>query len=73
MGSLTRCNYCDLQDLKARYKPEELIRLNQRGWISYYRLGAEPIPGQDDPIEHEGKPIQFLASFAEITKWCACD
>lgn len=72
MSSLTPCNFCSLRSIKARYRPEEILCLTVHGWITYYQVDADPLPGQGEPLEHNGRPIRFLASFMSLTGHCVC-
>jgi len=60
-----RCNGCKFTKLKHELG-DKFLHLCKGGWPTVYELDAEPLPGQDEPLEHEGHQIRFHASFMSI-------
>jgi len=61
-----RCNGCKFAKLKHELGDKFLHLRGEHGWHDVYELDAEPTPGQGEPLEHEGRPIRFRASFMSI-------
>ena len=50
-----RCNGCKLKQFRHELG-DKFIMLNR----TIYELDAEPCQGQGEPLEHEGRPVQFV-------------
>lgn len=59
-----RCNGCAYAKLKHELG-DKFLALND-GWVNVYELDAEPIPGQGDPQEHNGRSVRYRAGFMSI-------
>jgi len=61
-----RCNGCAFAKLKWKLGDRFLALKEHGNWTTVYELDAEPLPDQGEPLEHEGRPIRFHASFMSI-------
>ena len=61
-----RCNGCKFARLKHELG-DKFLYLVEHAWsTTVYELDAEPMSGQGEPHEHEGRSIRFRASFMSI-------
>lgn len=60
-----RCNGCEYARLRWELG-DKFLSLNKAGWVAVYELDAEPVPGQGEPREHDGRPIRHRGSFMSV-------
>ncbi len=60
-----RCNGCQFARLQHELGDRCFVS-HHNGWTTVYELDAEPVPGQGDPHEHDGRPIRFRSSFLSV-------
>lgn len=58
-----RCNGCRLAELRHELGNKLLVRLTEDGWTEVYELDAEPLPGQGEPQEVDGRPVRWHVTF----------
>ena len=64
MGQASQCNGCLLVAWIAQHGDKLLLLDDDRthkGSILVYQLDAAPIAGQGRRVEHEGRPVRFMA------------
>lgn len=66
MSELTQCNYCDLEEMKRRYKGQKLHKVRKGGWIDIYF-----VPKGDTLDKNKGTK-QWHGSMMEISDHCVC-
>lgn len=74
MSGLTRCNFCTLQDMRARYGDEHIAVRVDTDEDEIFGWGGDPEPVRRVPrvwveVLRDGERI---ASFAELTDRCVC-
>ena len=67
------CNYCDLQDMKKRYKDQTLHVVSRNGWRDVYFVPAgETLDTRRDPETWNALSDQWKCSMMEIGDKCDC-
>ncbi len=72
-----RCNGCEFARLKHKLGDKILVLQGDKvfpsswlnisdSWVNVYELDADPVPGQGEPYEYGGRPIQFHAGFMSV-------
>lgn len=64
MGQASQCNGCLLVAQEAKLGERLLVLTDDRthaGSVLLYELGGTPAPGQGKRVEHEGRPVRFIA------------
>lgn len=59
-----RCNGCKYEQLKHELGDKFLVLRD--GWVNIYELDAEPVPGQGEPYEYEGRSIRHRSGFMSV-------
>ena len=60
-----RCNGCKFAQLKHELGDKFLCLTSTMG-PTIYELDADPVPGQGEPLVHDGRPIRCIVGFGSI-------
>lgn len=65
---MSQCNGCSHADRMKRLRKQrkKTILLNKDGWTTLYIVGEQPLEGQSEPYEHNGKPLRFVSSYMAL-------